>query len=240
MKLRILFAFSLFALTAPLTAVAQDKKSLTIDDIRELCEKQIDPEVIVAMILATEKTAFDLSPAAVMELSGKCENSVLKAMSGVRDSSKEDMEVTLRDGTAVSVLLRKPVSSASARVNDRVELEAKEDVLLPDGTVVIKKGAPAWGKVILARPRKSFGRSGKLDFTIDYVEAVNGQNVRLRATQEAQGDDNYAVAGVVTILTGPFGVFVKGKNVEFQSGYEFPIFIDGDRKINLNDESFKQ
>ena len=239
MKFRIL-VFSLFTLTAPLPAVAQDKKrALTNDDIRELCEKQIDPDFIVAMILATEKNAFDLSPDVAIELSGKCENSVLKAMAGVGDSDKDEVGVTLRDGTDITVLLRKPISSASARINDRVEFEAKEDVLA-DGMVVIKKRALAWGKVILARRKKSFGRSGKLDFTIEYVEAVNGQNVRLRTTQESRGANSYGAAGVVTLLFGPFGAFVKGKNVKFEVDHEFPIFIDGDRKINLNDESFKQ
>lgn len=102
---------------------------------------------------------------------------------------------------------------------------------------MIEKGAPAWGKVIQAKPKKSFGRSGKLDFTIDYVKAVDGQNLNLRSTREIKGDDSYGKAGVVTLLAGPLGFLVKGKNVEIEAGAEYTIFVDGDRKIHLRSES---
>ena len=103
--------------------------------------------------------------------------------------------------------------------------------MIADGVVVIEKGAPAWGKVIQAKPMKSFGRSGKLDFRIDYVKSVGGQNLNLRSTREIKGDDSYGKAGVVTLLASPLGFLVKGNNVEIDAGAEYTIFVDGDRKI---------
>lgn len=38
-----------------------------------------------------------------------------------------------------------------------------------------------------AEPKKSLGRSGKLDFTIDYVKAVDDQKLNLRSTREIKG-----------------------------------------------------
>jgi hypothetical protein len=140
--------------------------------------------------------------------------------------------VTLRDGTEVKLRLRKAMSSADAHLEDRVEFETDEDITV-DNLVVIAKGAPAVGKVTEAQPKKSFGRQGKLNFTIDTVRAVDGQPVRLRATKEAKGGDSYGKAGVVTILAGPFGALVKGKNVDIAAGTVFTIFIDGDRAMNL-------
>jgi hypothetical protein len=36
---------------------------------------------------------------------------------------------------------------------------------------------------------------------------------------------------VVTILIGPLGALVKGKDVEVAAGTAFTIYIDGDRKV---------
>lgn len=124
------------------------------------------------------------------------------------------------------------VSSATAQIDERVRFEVVEDVLVAD-KVVIPQGAQAWGTVIAAQKKKSFGRGGKLDFTIDYVKAVDDQNIRLRATRQRQGEESYVKAGVVTYLAGPFGLMVKGKDVEIKAGTEYTIFIDGERRISL-------
>ncbi|MDA2937719.1 hypothetical protein MYX75_05585, partial [Acidobacteria bacterium AH-259-A15] len=141
-------------------------------------------------------------------------------------------EVVLRDGTEVKLRLVKTVSSETARVGDRVDFEVVEDVMV-DGVTVIQEGAKARGEVIEARKKKSFGRRGKLNFTIEVVEAVDGQHIRLRTTKELEGDEQHGKAAVVTILTGPFGWFVKGKNIEVPAGEEYTIYINGDRRINL-------
>jgi hypothetical protein len=99
------------------------------------------------------------------------------------------------------------------------------------GVTVIEKGAPAVGHVTEVQARKSFGRKGKLLFSIDTVQAVSGDNIRLRASKTASGTDSYGTAGVVTILTGPLGALVKGKDIEVAAGTEFTIYIDGDRKV---------
>lgn len=142
-------------------------------------------------------------------------------------------ETTIPDGTEVRLRLLKPISSADVKAEDRIDFEAAEDVIVK-GKVVIKKGSAGRGTVVEARKKRSFGRSGKLTFTIDYVKSVDDQNIRLRASREAKGDDKYGKAAVVTLLFGPFGYFVKGKNVELQAGKEFTVYIDGDRTIKLN------
>lgn len=138
--------------------------------------------------------------------------------------------VTVPDGTEVTVRLLEAVSSETAQVEDAVLFEAVDDVVV-DGVTVIARGARGKGTVLFAEKRKSFGRKGKLDFSIDVVEAVTGYNVRLRATRELRGRDMYGVAGVVTILTGPFGFFVKGKNIVVPAGTEYTIYIDGERSV---------
>jgi hypothetical protein len=99
------------------------------------------------------------------------------------------------------------------------------------GVTVIDKGAPAVGHVTEAQPKKGFGRKGKLNFSIDTVQSVSEENIRLRSSKTASGSDSYGTAGVVTLLTGPLGALVKGKDVEVPAGTGFTIYIDGDRKV---------
>jgi hypothetical protein len=146
----------------------------------------------------------------------------------------EAREIAIPDGTEVNLRLLEAVSSATAQKEDIVRFEAAADVVV-DGVVVIQEGAFGRGTVTLAQHRRSFGRKGKLEFTIDVVESVDGGNVLLRAARELRGKDLHGTAAVVTILTGPFGVFVKGRETEVAAGTEYTIFIDGERKVSTSD-----
>ena len=117
-----------------------------------------------------------------------------------------------------------------AQPEQRIEFTASEPVVV-HGVTVIEKGAPAVGHVTEAQPAKGFGRKGKLNFSIDTVQSTSGENIRLRSSKTATGSDSYGKAGVVTLLTGPFGALVKGKDIEVPAGTEFTIYIDGDRKV---------
>ncbi len=211
---------------------------LTNEDIVNMVKAGLGPRIIVATI-KSQPGAFDVSPDALVALKNAGVNDeiiavLIKSASAapIEAEARSGNEVTLADGTEVTLRLLESVSSATAKVEKRVDFETAKDVMA-DGVVAIKKGAPAWGKVIQAKPKKSFGRSGKLDFTIDYVKAVDGQNLDLRSTREIKGDDSYGKAGVVTLLAGPLGFLVKGKDVEIEAGAEYTIFVDGDRTIRL-------
>lgn len=143
-----------------------------------------------------------------------------------------EREFVISDGTELRVRLLDDLSSSSAQPDQRVRFEVVDDVLV-DGVTVIARGAAASGTVTNAQRKKSFGRRGKLDFTIDYVKAVDGQQIRLRVTKARQGDESYVKAGVVTYLAGPFGALVKGKDVDVTAGTEYTIFIDGERRLHL-------
>lgn len=140
-------------------------------------------------------------------------------------------EVVIPDGTEVTLRLVETLDSATASMEDIVRFEVDHDVVV-DGVKVIARGAPGRGRVTRAQHRRSFGRKGKLDFAIEVVEAVDGSNVRLRASRELRGKDLHGTAAVVTILTGPFGILVKGREVEVPAGTLYTIYIDGERKVS--------
>lgn len=141
--------------------------------------------------------------------------------------------VVIPDGTEVRIILKERLSSATAELDQKVRFEVAEDVIVGNVTV-IHAGAQAWGHVIERRKRGKFGKNGKLNFTVDFVKAVDGRNIRLSGTKRREGDNEYAKAGVIAYLTsGVGGLFVKGKDVEVDAGTEWTIYVDGDRRINL-------
>jgi hypothetical protein len=142
----------------------------------------------------------------------------------------ENAGITIPDGTEVKLLLKNPLSSATAQPEQRIEFTASEAVVV-HGVTVVEKGAAAVGHVTEAQPKKGFGRKGKLNFSIDTVQSISGENIRLRSSKAATGSDSYGKAGVVTLLTGPLGALVKGQDVEVPAGTEFTIYIDSDRKV---------
>ena len=225
-----------FLLAFPTGVLAQEN-ALKNEDVVKMLTAELSEQIIVATI-QSQATDFDLNPQALIALkeSGVPETimAVMIEQSSNPPSPREASltEVVLPDGTEVKLRLLKTISSETARVGDRVDFEVVEDVVV-DEVTVIQKEAKARGEVIEARKKKSFGRKGKLNFTIEIVEAVDGQNIRLRSTKSFEGDEQYGKAAVVTILTGPFGWFVKGKNIEVLAGEQYTIYINGDRRINL-------
>ena len=226
---------------------------MTNQDVIDLVNAGFSEELILNQIGQTSTKSFDLSTKGLIALktAGVSENIISEMMGGKSNSEIPKQSavvpavmdvpksapvavghIEIPDGTEVKLRLLETVSSSTAKTDDRVRFEAVDDILV-DGKVVIAKGSQARGVVTEAERKKSFGRGGKLDFTIDSVKAVDGQDIRLRASRERRGDENYAKAGVLTFVFLPAGLFIRGKDVEVKAGTEFAIFIDGERRINL-------
>lgn len=139
-------------------------------------------------------------------------------------------QTTLQEGTVVQVRLLETLSSGTCNQGEIVNLEVVEDVTV-NGKVVIAKGAKVTGAVVLCQPKRSMGRKGELDFTVDYVVAVDGQNIRTRSM--AGGDGKDRVGGIVAAaaIVTPFLLFVKGKDVVIEKGTTFSVYVDQNYQI---------
>ena len=105
-----------------------------------------------------------------------------------------------------------------------------EDVIV-DGKIVIKGGSVVKGEITEAERAKMFGKAGKLDFSLDYAKAVDGQNIRLRATKSLEGKDKSAGVIAVAVLFAPVAIFIKGKDVTLEKGKRFTVYVDRDYTI---------
>lgn len=135
-------------------------------------------------------------------------------------------KIELSSGTKIKLELAEELSSKKAEEGDEVVYFVAEDVVTPNKETLIKKGARAIGKVTEAKRARTLGRKGKLEFTVEEVEAVDGTKVPLRATVNKDGKSRGATMVAVTALVSVFGLFIKGKNVTIKQGTVVDAYVD--------------
>lgn len=138
---------------------------------------------------------------------------------------------TINEGTIVRVRLIEALDSRTAAVGDIVNLEVADPIIV-NGVTVVENGARVTGKVIESVKNKNLGRKGKLDFSIDFARAIDGQNVPLTSNVKSGGKD--AVVGVVAAaaIINPLALFIKGKAATMPKGTEFNCYVT--RSIVIN------
>ncbi len=154
----------------------------------------------------------------------------LSAQQGAIVSAQQDATKALKiqDGTIVRVIFTQELSSEKNHPQDPVPCEIAEDVRIGDA-VIIAKGTPVTGQVSQAEKRGGWGKSGTLAFSIDYVKAVDGNNIRLRGGS-AQGGKQFSAGGAMMGLSGGFK---KGKAITVAKGSTMNVYVDGDHEISL-------
>lgn len=137
--------------------------------------------------------------------------------------------VRLPERTRVRVRLIQTLDSRShMKKGVEIRFEVAEDVLGPRGEVLISRGAPAAGTILRCSRRGFFGNPGKLDFSIDETQAVDGTRVELRGTEDHHGRNNKAAAISTGVLLFVPALFIKGRDVKIEKGREFAAFVDQD------------
>ncbi|HEY2014661.1 MAG TPA: PEGA domain-containing protein [Bryobacteraceae bacterium] len=140
--------------------------------------------------------------------------------------------VKVPDATGLRLSLTEPLSSATNEVDDPVRFEVTEDVRVMD-VVVVPKGSTAVGHVVEVEPKRRLGRAGKLNFTIDHVKALDGSNLRIRASSTRKGDDKTGTVIVGTVLLSPLFLIMRGKDVSIPKGTAVAAYVDGDRDVQV-------
>jgi hypothetical protein len=178
--------FALFVAVALASGQATAHGDLSAADIERMLSAKVPADVIALKVKQAGKP-FNLGAEDIIALKkAGTSDALLRLMldpagTSGGGSAAEGHDLTIPDGTEVKLLLKNPLSSATAQSEQRIDFTASDAVVV-HGVTVIEKGAPAVGHVTEVEARKSFGRKGKLAFTIDTVQAVSGEHVRLRAS----------------------------------------------------------
>jgi hypothetical protein len=147
-------------------------------------------------------------------------------------------DAVIPSGTKVACRLEQTISSATADEGQQVQLAVTENVKVND-QIVIPQGSACVGTIVLATAKRSMGRSGKLDFSIDKVRTADGDYVPLRYTmQKKSGEGKGLSTGVMTagaaVLfwpAAPFFLIRKGKDININKGIVLEVFTDAEHVL---------
>ncbi|MBI4904015.1 MAG: PEGA domain-containing protein [Acidobacteria bacterium] len=142
-------------------------------------------------------------------------------------------QVQIPDGTKIRVRLEQPISSATAEDGQVVSLSVADPVRVGNA-IVIPQGSAVTGSVVSSSQKRRLGRSGKIDFSIDRVRAIDGQWVTVRyAVTKKDGGNRMLATGVTTGImaatiwpAAPFFLMMKGKDATIPKGAMFDVFTD--------------
>lgn len=152
---------------------------------------------------------------------------VLAASHTATAQSSTTITRKVADGTNVRVVLSENLSSGTNHQNDPIRFEVGEDVKVGN-TVLIAKGALAKGHVSEAEPKGKWGHAGRLAYSVDYATAVDGSNVRLRASFAQGGSDSKGA-----MMLGLSGALKHGKDISVSKGATIDAYVDGDRDVAI-------
>jgi hypothetical protein len=132
----------------------------------------------------------------------------------------ETPQYVLPANSEVNLRLNEDVTTKGkgSQIGDTFSLSVTHHVI-QDGYIVIPAGSRAVGKIAWMTSKGAFGKSGKMDIAIDYVE-VAGRRVPLEGTyrQEGEGNTVATVGGIIAI--GVFAGFITGKSATIPAGRE--------------------
>jgi hypothetical protein len=128
---------------------------------------------------------------------------------------------TLPGNTEVLLSMNEELSTKKNDEGDTFYMTVVHNVV-HDGYIVIPKGARATGEVTWRTGKGAFGKSGKMEIELRYVE-VGGKRVPLVGSfrQEGEGNTVATVAGV--IAAGVFAAFITGKTGRIPAGRELSV-----------------
>ncbi len=145
---------------------------------------------------------------------------------------KSQNQILLQEGEIIQVMLNEILDSRLSKVGDQVNFEVAENVMV-DSVIVIEKGALVIGTIVHIKEANFAGVEGQLEFSIDYVVAIDGQNIRLRSFQELDGESRTEEVIVAAVLLHPLFLVFKGKEATVEKGTLFSAYVDMDYKIVL-------
>jgi hypothetical protein len=131
-----------------------------------------------------------------------------------------DTSVSLPAGTRVVLELQEFMVSNRVKEGQVVHYLVAEDVVGTGGVVVIRKGAPAVGKVLEARAQKMMSKHGQLEFNAESATAVDGTQVPLIFRYTKVPRNSTGVMGVLG-----WSPFSKGGKAKIKKGYKYDAFV---------------
>lgn len=147
-------------------------------------------------------------------------------------SGTPDTDALIPDGIEINVISIQEISSKTAREGDPVTFRVDDDLVIDDQIVVVK-GTLVKGTISNAESSGRLGKGGKLGIRVESTTTVDGQRLKLRASEIAAGADKTAATVVLVALVGVFGFLKKGDNAKIKSGTKIKVYTDESKRVRL-------
>lgn len=141
--------------------------------------------------------------------------------------------VNLPANTEILLSMNSDLTTKGGRIEEgeKFDLTVVHDVKLGD-FVVIPKGARGVGEVTWKTGKGAFGKSGKMEVELRYIEIGSQRiNVTGQYRQEGEGNTVATVGGV--LLAGVFAGFITGKSARIPRGRELKAFTADPTPVQL-------
>jgi len=91
--------------------------------------------------------------------------------------------------------------------------------VMQDGYVMIPKGTPGEGTVTWMTNKGSFGKSGKMEVSFDWID-LGGKRVPLTGNFRQEGEGNTGATVGAAVAVGVFSAFVTGRSATIVNGQQ--------------------
>ena len=156
---------------------------------------------------------------------------------------QESVSLTIPRGTVVEIEAAYRVSSQETKAGEAITFKVLKLVQIGEHTV-IAAGAIATGRVVRASRGAHFGRAGRLAWTMETVNAVDGSSVPIQAGERVVGDSKSAKVATRIAITGallwpiaPIALlhgFKRGENAFLPQGQRYEVTVSADTMVKLN------
>lgn len=134
-------------------------------------------------------------------------------------AASADGLLTLNPGLPITLAVSREVNSSTHHAGDTFPLTVLNDVRIGD-TIVIPRGTPAMGEITWRTGKGAFGKSGKLEFSLRYID-LGGQHIPVSGDFRQEGEGNTVATGVGILAAGIIGgLVVTGHRARVPVGRE--------------------
>lgn len=157
-------------------------------------------------------------------------------------SAEAPMQIAIPQAAPVSVLpantqitlsMNDMITSKGKKFSegDTFDMTVTHDVMLGQ-YVIIPKGSRGVGRITWMTSKGMFGKSGKMEISIEYVE-VGGRQIPVKGNYRQEGEGNTVATVGTVIIAGVFGAFVTGKSAVIPQGRELTAHTKADLPVSL-------
>lgn len=165
------------------------------------------------------------------------------ALSQAAADADADHTVILKAGQLLVLRNLYVVTSETAKVGDPMRFELIKPVKAGE-LQVIPAGAIANGKVALVEKKRAKGHGGKLGISIEEIQTVTGETIKLRAYEEKQAGSNRSdeIGGLIIAgpLPGagamliPLALLLPGNDMVIEKGTRFTAATDSSTALDFD------